>query len=1445
MTGPTTIVNSLRTSALVGSPNEVSVRVDGVNANALLDTGATVSTVSDKFRQDYLSHVPVKQLDTLLKVECADGEQLPYSGYIEASVIFEGLGDTREITCLLLVVPSSNYNAVVPLLIGTNILSVLMDDCSRDYGARYAQHGKLATPWFLAFRCLSLRNRDLARNKNVIALVKNAASVNYILKPNTTVTMKGFVDQKVPYPITCAVIQPSARSTLSGDIDVTPAVISCDASCRDTVDVHLSNITTHTFVIPPGAILCEIQPATVQEMPATKQDVLPKFMEKIDFSESAVDGEDLQTGIDLIKEYEDIFSHGDDDLGLTHLVEHHIELSDSRPFKQRHRKIPPSMYEEVRSHLQQLLSAGVIRPSHSPFASNIVLVRKKDGSLRMCVDFRQLNKWTIRDSYALPRIDEILESLSGSKYFTKLDLKSGYHQISITEQHKERTAFTVGPLGFFEFNRMPFGLTNAPATFQRLMEQCMGDLNLTICLVYIDDLIVFADNYEEHLDRLQRVFRRLRESNLKLSPKKCDFFRNKVTYVGHVVSADGIEADSTKIEKVRDWPTPTNADELRQFLGFAGYYRKFVQNFSQIARPLNDLLPPTRNKKSSKTPPPSAAQWIWRSEHDGAFQRLKDILCSPVVLGYPDYTLPFELHVDASGSGLGAVLYQQQGHQLRPIHYASRGVSKSERNYPAHKLEFLALKWAITEKFHDYLYGRTFTVYTDNNPLTYILTKAKLDATGHRWLSALSTYNFDIKYRPGKRNADADAMSRLPASIDRDTKEHLPAHSEEISLDSVHAVCRSIGGCDDDSLVESICLSADVVDVLDEDVQGIQAMTPHAWRQLQAQDPCISQWLPFLRRNERPGRKTIQQSPDNAIMTRVWDSLKLKRGVLYRCVQKEGSVVDQLVIPEYMKEKVLTYLHDHVGHPGRDRTLSLLKDRFFWPGMSKDVDSWIKKCPRCVLRKTPTTQRVPLVSIVTTQPMELVCMDYLTLETCKGGYSYVLVVTDHFTRYAQAIPTRNMSAKTTADALCGYIQHYGIPRRFHSDQGANFCGTVIRHLCELLAIEKSRTSPYHPSGNGTCERFNRTLMNMLGTLDSDQKKDWKRFLGPLTYAYNSTRHDTTGYSPFQLLFGRQPRLPVDLVFGIGESEGVPKVPDYVKDLRARMCQSFELASAKAKESQLRQKTTYDLKARHAFLDIGDRVLVKILAFEGRHKLSNRWESEVYVVEGQDNQDIPVYQVRKENGEGRVRTLHRNHLLPVGSLPLVEKPVEVIRPRPVPRTRNSEDQRGRTATTEPVIDRPCSSDSDDSSDDMGEDVATYVPRPPILERGSEPAEGSNSASEDSDESSGDEDEEDSLSEDEPEAVVLPVASPVPAAPPDVPPPLRGVPPAPEPRRSIRERRPPSWKRSGDYVCSQQASLHPLSSEWEKKASFLLDVTSGDAFQNMPETARDALLQILRS
>ena len=1295
---------SPRVSTLVGSANETQVRIQGILTPALIDTGSAVSTISQDFYDTYLKDIPLQPVSSLLSLECADGSSLPYLGFIACEFQADGITGQQEepVECLFLVVHNTAYHSSVPVLIGTNILSVLLSHTQQTFGVRFLQKAHLQTPWYLAFRCMSLREKELTQRANVLALVRSAEHGNVTIPPNGNVVVNGYIHNAVPYQPVCAMLQPTKNSHIPYDLDIEPAIISYDSATCDTVPVHICNVTTRTVTIYPHALLCELHPVTIQSFPAASISAeLPDALDKINIPRDELDAHQQRNVNNLLTEFESLFSKGDTDIGYYPFVEHRIDLLDETPFKQRFRRIPPSMLEEVRDHIQQQLSAGIIRRSHSPFSSNVVLVRKKSGQLRICIDYRHLNTKTKRDNYALPRIEEILDSLQGNSLFSVLDMKSGYHQIAIAEEHKERTAFTVGPLGFFEYNRMAMGLVNAPATYQRLMEECLGDLHHRICLIYLDDIIIFAKSFEEHLDRLRMVFQRLQDCGIKLSPNKCSLFMKRVRYVGHIVSENGIEPDDDKIIKVREWPRPTKSEDVRRFLGFVGYYRKFIKDFSKIARPLTDLIPSTTRSKTTSKKTTKIPTWTWGLAQEEAFQTLKTCLSSPPILAYPDFSLPFEVHTDASSVGLGAVLYQTKDSKQHVIAYASRGLSKSEKNYPAHKLEFLALKWAVTEKFHDYLYNKKFTVITDNNPLTYVLTSAKLDATGHRWVAALAAFDFDIRYRPGRNAADADQLSRLPGIQEQDV----------ISTDAIKAICQ----IQPVPLIETLALSYDVL----EPLHHIQQIHPIDVRAAQHEDPIIADWIYFVRRQHMPTSHDLPPSQETTLFRKNFQKFKLKDDVLFRQILIDNDTVDQLVIPPSLVAEVLCYSHDKMGHPGRDKTSSFIRDRFFWPGMSYDIDNWIKGCKSCLLRKTPTHDRAPLTSITTTQPLELVCMDYLKLEMSKGGYQYVLVITDHFTRYALAIPTKNTTARTTAEAFFNnFVVHYGFPKRIHSDQGANFESNLIRELCNITGMTKSRTSPYHPMGNGLTERFNRTLLGLLGTLATEQKRDWKRYIGPLVHAYNSMRQDTTGQTSYYLMFGSQPRLPVDIAFGLQQdTEKKKSMSSYVADMKTRLQKSYELASKAAKNAQSRQKVNYDLKVRGGKVEVGDRVLVKIVAFEGTHKLANKWEDDPYLVLAQPNPDIPVYVVRKENSEGRKRTLHRNLLLPIGSFNDKERVDDSLtqkstKPRPVPAPRKV--SRGVSKdSAKPLVPDPddrCQRDHSDSSDDESEVGLVIVSMP---------------------------------------------------------------------------------------------------------------------------------------
>ena len=440
---------------------------------------------------------------------------------------------------------------------------------------------------------------------------------------------------------------------------------------------------------------------------------------------------------------------------------------------------------EVKAHIQKLLDQGVIKPSHSPYASPIVLARKKDGSLRMCIDYRRLNAKTCRDSFPLPRIEEALDSLKGAKYFSTLDLASGYNQIAVDEADKHKTAF-ITPFGLFQYERLPFGMSGAPATFQRFMQRLFSEKLFEILLIYLDDLLVFSETFEEHLQHLDYVLTTIEKHGLKLKPSKCQLFRDEVPYLGHIISAEGVGTDPEKVKAVEEWPTPVTVKQLQAFLGLAGYYRRYIERFAQIAAPLyNAMHAETLTQQGKKT---VARKLVLTADCEKAFNTLKKRLTSAPVLTFADFTKPFILHVDASNEGLGAVLSQEVDQKLRVIAYARRRLKPTEKNmqnYSSRKLELLALKWSVTEKFKDYLLGSKFTVFTDNNPLTH-LDNAKLGAVEQRWVADLAPFDFELKFRRGRDNGNADALSRMSggevqAAVDEVIHTtRLPLHVQEV-----------------------------------------------------------------------------------------------------------------------------------------------------------------------------------------------------------------------------------------------------------------------------------------------------------------------------------------------------------------------------------------------------------------------------------------------------------------------------------------------------------------------------------------------------------------------------------------------------------------------------------------------------------------------------------------
>ncbi|KAL5516149.1 hypothetical protein EMCRGX_G001420 [Ephydatia muelleri] len=829
----------------------------------------------------------------------------------------------------------------------------------------------------------------------------------------------------------------------------------------------------------------------------------------------------------LLREYKGISLH-DGDIGHTSQVFHHIDTGEARPIKQSLRRLPFNQRREVKDLIDAMLEKKVIEPSQSPWCSPIVLVKKKDGSTRFCVDFRQVNAVTRKDAQPLPWIDDTLDVLGSAKWFSSLDLASGYWQVEVCPEDREKTAF-VTPYGLFQFRVMPFGLTNAPATFQRLMEEVLSGLHWTTCLVYLNDILIFSATIEDHLVRLRDVLDRLKNAGLKIKPSKCHLMRKSIKYLGHVVSEHGIKTDPEKTRCVADWPTPSNAHELRQFLGLAGYYRRFVKNFAVIAAPLFHL---TENHQA----------WNWTLQCNAAFFKLKESLVTSPVLAYPVFSIGFVVDTDASGEGLGAVLSQNiEGHD-HVISYASRTLNKAERKYCATRREMLALVWAI-QHFRAYLYGKRFTVRTDHSSL--------------KWLQSF--------------HEPEGQVARLPPEEDNEDQ-----------------------GC--------------VLAVTDS---WMPSWTHEELAAYQRQDSDLKQVIKW--RRLKPFQRYF---PRKALWSQC-HYLVMQNKILYHQwedVQGRGlNKTLQLVLPSSLVPAVLEGLHSSLvgGHMGAKKTLDKVRCRFYWVGQRKDITQWCISCPTCCSRKTPIPAPcAPMQLDPVERPLQRVAMDILgPLPETEKGNKYILVIGDYFTKWKDAYPLPNMEAMTVARHLVSeFMCRFGVPEQLHSDQGRNFESGVIKGICELLQVRKTRSTPYHPQSDGMVERSNRTLLNLLSLSVSENER----------------------VTPFSMMLGREALLPEDLIYGLPVG-GAP-VPqggrEYVEHLKKAMLNAYKSIRDEAWKEMQHQKNVYDERQNERqCYQKGDFVWLQCPAVPRGHSLKfhRPWQGPYEVEEKLG--DV-VYRIRK-------------------------------------------------------------------------------------------------------------------------------------------------------------------------------------------------------------------------
>ena len=905
-------------------------------------------------------------------------------------------------------------------------------------------------------------------------------------------------------------------------------------------------------------------------------------------------------------------------MGHTNATKHKIVLKDldTPLFKESFHRIPPPQLDKVREHLKLMLDVGVIRSSNSPWCNAVVLVRKKDGSLRFCIDFRKLNSLTVKDSHLLLHICETLESLAGAAHYSTFDMNSGFWQVPMDEESKQYTAFTLGSMGLYECESMLFGLCNTPSTFQRLMQNCLGELNLTYCLIYLDDVIVFSETPEEHLWRMRVAFDRLREHSLKLKPSKCDVFKSEINYLAHHVSQKGVLPSKKNLESIAQCPPPDTYTKVKSFVGLVGHYRHFIKGFAKIAAPVYDLTSGDNKDKKSEhvNLSPEARE---------AFDRLKAACLQAPILAFPDFNKPFLLETDASGRGLGAVLSQKQADgQYHPIAYASHVMNETEQRYHSNKQEFLALKWAVTEQFHEYLspYRKNrneFVVRTDNNLLTYIFSSANLDAAGQPWVAHFASYNFSLEYQKGKDNTVADFLSRMNERL---PEEEVQEYLNKIPYPGFKAVLNNAIMPIKERAEQGVRPTPDCQGNCQEgtvEAEPARLATTNVtdWKQEQKEDPVLYWVAKHLRVPHETFKAALHKVLDKkatAAYVKAKEQLLIKNGLLY-CKTQQGQadeIMFQFVVPQRHRGAALDGCHREAAHQGQHRSTALMQEHFWWPGMTRDLRNCIKKCGHC--RKYEAVPPVaPMKPLTCSGPGELLHVDFTSIEETvplkeDPVICNVLVLQDHFSKYIVAYVVKDQTARTAAEALRnGYFGLFGAPAYLVSDQGKAFTGHVITQLCELYGVQKLRTSPYHAHTNGQVERMNQMIIRMIGKLEEDRKACWSEHLPEFLLAYNATRSSVTGYSPYYLLFGRSPRIPVDYLFPtLHDSPHQTKIEVSVVAMQKRLKEAFAVARCLTSEEVARQCCYYDCKAGAVALQPGDVVMVCTDGFVGKWKVKD-------------------------------------------------------------------------------------------------------------------------------------------------------------------------------------------------------------------------------------------------
>ena len=931
--------------------------------------------------------------------------------------------------------------------------------------------------------------------------------------------------------------------------------------------------------------------------------------------------------IKLVHQYSQVFGEPGLSTGLTKLTTFDIELkAGAKPHRSKVRPLNPRQMESLKEQMKLWLSEGIVEPSDSPFAHALVPAKKAGGAIRWAVDYRPLNEMTEADSFPLPNIAQNLEKLRGSKVFSALDAAAAYHTVPVSERTKPLLAF-ITPMGLYQFVRMPFGPKNSSACYARFIEQLLAQLKSESVVAYLDDILIFTGDLEKHVEELEKVLIMHQEAGIKLRPRKTHLFAEKTDYLGFSVSEKGVEMKEDYVERILSWPEPTTVKELNTWLGFVSYYRSFIKEFSELTAEMNTL----RKEKVLK----------WTEEMSEKFRLLKEKFRERPIRSYPRYELPELFHVttDWSNMALGGVLSQVQEGQERMIATAARKCSVHERNYGSVKGELAAVIFCF-RKWEHILRYRKFVLVTDSQALRYLRTLKTPTGLWYRWLEEIQSYDFEVIHKPGKDNTNADALSRSGHHPEPSPEEIAEQEKEYVQL------VRAVQELDRRDRLQRIR----EVD-RDPKMQQMHDLGRNLSREnlvkVQKEDPIIAEVRQWVTSGQKPSKQDLRlKDEDYKVFRQHFDALKIQDDILYYPLKLNslaGNEAWRIVLPREQGGLAFKWAHSHLsaGHFGVSATLKRAQKKFFYVGMTSDLQRRVEGCPTCIAKRTKiNTKTGKHVPVATGYPGSEVWIDLVgPLPKSHDDMKYILTVEDSFTRHGWAFPVRNKYAATITNILMErYFAIFGIPVAIKSDNGTEFVNEMLKDLADRLQLSKKTTPVYNPHSNGV-ERMHRTL-NQLMRLHLDREDiGWTRVLPAAMMAYNSKVHSSTNVTPFFAMYGREMRLPIDIVIPPPEKQGMTS---HVDSMLNRFQQIYKYMRAHMQAQIRRNASGYMGKIRE--YKVGDKVwyLCPRQVPGKPTKLTDVWLGPYKIVK--KISDV-VYKITPAIYQGPSVTVHEQRLVP--------------------------------------------------------------------------------------------------------------------------------------------------------------------------------------------------------